>query len=406
MQSSLKLNLFKIYLFKFFVGFHLFAGVLIPFFTDWGKISFTQIMILQSWYMFWIFVFEIPTGAVADYLGRKQSLIIGCFAILLGITFYSLIPNFYLFLLGEFFWALSSALFSGADSALVYDTLKKYGREEDSKKVMGRIDSIFLVSIAISSPIGSIIGATLDLRMPTLLMLIPFSLALITALTMEEPVFKQEIKKRKYSEIVKVSVKILSRNRVLKILAVDMIFIQIMGYFMFWLQQPMLKQSGINMAYWGFSQVAFVMSQVIVMSNYTFLEKILGSKKNLIFYGSLIGGLAYILGALNHSVPATLISIYLIGGFLVTRKTLMISYMNKYIPSSERATVLSTISMINSLALAVINPLFGYFAQVSLNSTLLVIGIATTIFAFVSKVEEEHLIEESAENEEIANCKV
>ena len=403
MKGSYLTNLTKIYLFKFFTGFHLFAGVLILFFTDWGKITFTQIMILQSWYMFWIFVFEIPTGAIADYLGRKQSLILGSFAILFGITSYTITPNFYLFLLGEFFWALSAALFSGADSALIYDTLKKYGREQDSKKIMGRVESIFLLSIAISSPIGSIIAAKYDVRMPTLLMLIPFGLALITALTMEEPVFKQNTQKKKYSQIVKTSVGILAKNRVLQILAADMIFIQVVGYFMFWLQQPMLKQAGVNIIYWGFSHVAFVMSQVIIMSNYTFLEKVFGCKKNVLFYTSLFGGFAYILGALNHSIAATLLSIYVIGGFLVSRKPLLINYMNKYIPSSERATVLSTISMINSLVLAVVNPVFGYFAQTSLNTTLLVIGIATTIFAFTSRIKENHLLEASIEEADLVN---
>lgn len=396
MQNSLKRNLIKIYIFKFLVGFHLFAGVLIPFFTDWGKLSFTQIMLLQSWYMFCIFIFEIPTGAVADYLGRKHSIILSCFAILLGITFYVITPNFYIFLIGEFFWALSAALFSGADSALIYDTLKKYGREEESKKVMGKAESVFLIAIAVSSPLGSIIAATTNVRMPTLLMLIPYGLALIVALTFEEPVFKQEKKKQTYMQIVKTSFGIVSKSKVLQVLAIDMIFVQIVGYFMFWLQQPMLKQAGINMIYWGLSQVAFILSQVIVMSNYSFLEKLLGSKKNVLFYTSLLGGLAYILGSLNHSIPVTLVSIYMIGGFLVSRKPLMISYMNKYIPSSERATVLSTISMLNSLALAVINPIFGYFAQRSLNTTLLVIGIAATGFAFISKVEEDHLIETSA----------
>lgn len=397
MKGSLKLNLFKLYLFKFFIGFHLFSGVLIPFFTVWGKISFLQIMILQSWYMFCIFLFEVPTGAVADYLGRKKSLILGSFAVLLGISFYTMIPNFYLFMIGEFFWALSAALLSGADSALIYDTLKRYDREQDSKKVMGRMESVFLISIAVSSPLGSITASVTDMRMPLLLMLIPFGLALVTSFTFEEPVFKEASEKKKYSQVIKKSFGILSSNKILQVLAIDMIFIQVVGYFMFWLQQPLLKRSGISIEYWGFSQVAFVMSQVIVMSNFTLLEKILGGKKRIIFFGSLAGGLAYIVLGLNNSLAATLVSIYIIGGFLVSRKPLMISYMNKYIPSSERATVLSCVSMINSLVVAVINPLFGYFVQKSLNGTLLFIGIITTLFAFVSRIEEDHLIDKTVD---------
>lgn len=393
MNGSYKSTLTKIYLFKFFMGFHLFAGVLIPFFTDWGKISFTQIMIIQSWYMFWIFIFEMPTGVIADFLGRKKSLILGCFTLLLAVIFYVIAPNFYLFLLGEFFWALSAALISGADSAILYDTLKKYGHEEDSKKIQGRVESIFLVAIAISSPLGSIIAAYSDVRMPTLLMLIPFGIATLISFTLEEPDYKEETEKRKFTNYIKTSFSILSNNSVLKILALDLIFINTVGYFMLWLQQPLLKQAGVNIIYWGFSQVACLFCEIIVLSNIGAFEKLFGSKRNFLLMGSIIGGVAYIIGSINHSVPITLLTIYLIGAFLITRKTIMINYMNKYIPSSERATVISTVSMINSFVIALANPFFGFFADRYINITMLVIGIATIIFALLSKIKEEHLIE-------------
>ena len=43
-----------------------------PSFTEWGGITFTQIMFLQGWFMAMIFIFEIPTGSIADYFGRKK----------------------------------------------------------------------------------------------------------------------------------------------------------------------------------------------------------------------------------------------------------------------------------------------------------------------------------------------
>ena len=62
-------NIWKMYLFEFLTSLHFISAVLIPFFADWGGISFTQIMILQSWFVFVTFVAEVPTGVVADYLG-------------------------------------------------------------------------------------------------------------------------------------------------------------------------------------------------------------------------------------------------------------------------------------------------------------------------------------------------
>ena len=56
---------------------HFFGAVLIPFYTQWGGLSLSQAMMLNSWFMLWNVLLEIPTGTVADYLGRKVSLALG-----------------------------------------------------------------------------------------------------------------------------------------------------------------------------------------------------------------------------------------------------------------------------------------------------------------------------------------
>src|SRR4030042_2213030 len=95
-------NIRKAYLFKFLVQFHLIGGVLIPFFTDWGGLTFAQTLLIQSWFLFWTFVLEVPTGAVADYIGRKQSIYIGAGVMVLAALVYSSYPALPIFLLGEF----------------------------------------------------------------------------------------------------------------------------------------------------------------------------------------------------------------------------------------------------------------------------------------------------------------
>jgi hypothetical protein len=67
--------------------------------------------------------------------------------------------------------------------------------------------------------------------------------------------------------------------------------------------------------------------------------------------------------------------------------------MNKYIPSDKRATILSTTSMLRTLAIVVINTCSGLLADWSIPYTLLILGISTVIFAFLSRIKEEHLID-------------
>ena len=60
-QMTYKDNIWKMKLFLFLREFYLFAGVLVPFFIDWGGISFFQVTILQSVFVISVFLFEIPT---------------------------------------------------------------------------------------------------------------------------------------------------------------------------------------------------------------------------------------------------------------------------------------------------------------------------------------------------------
>lgn len=393
MSASFKANLWKMYLFKFLVRMHFIGGVLVPFFTDWGGINFTQILILQSWFMLWIFLLEIPTGTIADYFGRKYSLILACGVNIIAAIVYASTPNFYVFLLGEFLWAMSAAFLSGADEAFTYDTLKKIGKKNKSKKVFGRIESFGLAGIMIGAPIGSFIAAQFGLRAPMLLLFIPFTLALIIALTFREPTTNKKIESKRYLNVLKEGIRFFYKNKVLKILAVDMIFIAAIAYFMIWLYQPMLKQAGVGMAYFGIVHAAFVASQILIMNCYEKLEKIFGSKKRLIFFSAVITGVLFIIGGLTTFIPAVLLVIIIGGGFGLSRQPLFVSYMNKHIPSPKRATVLSTISMLRRAVLVVVNPAVGLLVDWSLNYTLIILGAAAILFSFISKVEEEHLID-------------
>lgn len=59
------------YLWRALMHMHFFAGVLVPFFTDWGGLSLNQMFLLQAWFFLWIFLLEVPTGALADKYGRR-----------------------------------------------------------------------------------------------------------------------------------------------------------------------------------------------------------------------------------------------------------------------------------------------------------------------------------------------
>ncbi|MFX1595095.1 MAG: hypothetical protein ACFFBK_03435, partial [Promethearchaeota archaeon] len=129
MERNYKSNIFKIYIFSFILGIHTVRGVYIPFMLSWGGLSFFQVMILQSYFTAMIVVFEIPSGAIADFLGRKTALILSALSVASAAFTYSIIPNFFLFMLAETLWAFGSALLSGTNEAFIYFSLKSFGEE-------------------------------------------------------------------------------------------------------------------------------------------------------------------------------------------------------------------------------------------------------------------------------------
>lgn len=393
MNNAFKRNIWKIYAFTFFISMHFIGGVLVPFFTDWGGISFAQIMLLQSWFLFWVFVLEIPTGALADRFGRKRPIALAAGINVIAALVYASTPNFYVFMLGEFLWALSGALISGADSAFAYDSLRKTSEQRKSKRVFGRMESFRLAGIMVGAPIGSIIAAQFGLNAPMLLVSIPFTVAFFIALSFREPEARHRGGHGDYLRVLKGGVAFFRSSRVLKVLAFDMVSIASVGYFMIWLYQPMLKQTGLGIAYFGLVHVALVAGQIWIINNYVMLERLLGSKKRLVTLGAVMTGAMFIIGGLSDFFPLVLLSIIVGGGFGLSRTPLFISYMNKHIPSAKRATVLSTVSMLRQFTLVVANPLVGMLVDWSLNYTLIILGAAAIAFAFVSKVEENHLID-------------
>lgn len=392
-KVNIKSTIGRYYLFTFFHSLFFISAVLVPFLTKWGGISLAKAQLLQSWFMFWLFVLEIPTGAVADYIGRKHSIALGAFVATLGALTYGSIPNFKIFLLGEFLFALSGALISGANEALLYDSLKEVGREAESKKIFGQADAFRLLGIFVSAPIGSLIAAKISINAAMQLSTIPFLLAAIIGWSIKEPqVGRNQSESKRYLEIIKEGVSFLKNHPIVKLYAFDAVAIASTAYFIIWYYQPLLERVGIPILYFGLFHSLLTLSEIVISLNFTRLEKMTGSYKKLIRTTALITAVSLILVAIRPNLLTITLLIIFGGGFGLTRITLISSHLNKYIPSEQRATILSSISMFRRFSLTILNPLVGFMADKSLNLALFVLGLASfSVFLFspINKLKEE-----------------
>ncbi len=392
MRNEFETNIKKVYLLNFISSFHLFSAVLVPFFTLWGRINFTQLMILQSIFHLTIVMAEVPTGVVADKIGRKHSLGIGNLIVAFAAIIYASYPSFYVFVVAEILFGIGVSFLSGAGEAFIYDTLRAIGKESISKRVFANANKAQLLGIGISAPVGSVVAHYFGLRAPMLLNSIPFFFAFLITLTMVEP---RHYRKHDmtYLSILKRGVKTIKEKREVRVLAMDMVLVATLCYLYIWLYQPKLMQISFPIALFGVVHVFIILGEVAVLHLLERIEKLVGGKKNYLLVSAIIPAICFVLLAISTRWYVVIPAIITGMAFGMTRKTPMISYINKFVESEARATVISFITLARSLLISVVNPMVGKGMDVSLNATLLIVGLLLLITALASRIEEHMLLD-------------
>jgi MFS family permease len=384
-------NVRRMYVWRALTMMHFFAGALVPFFTDWGGLTLTQLFLLQAWFFLWIFLLEVPTGAVADKFGRKTSIVCANMCLMIATAIYASGKGLPRFLLAEFIWAASAALASGADEAMVYDSLAACGEESRSKKALATLAQFDIGAIAFAAPVGSLVASRWGLRAPMALMLVPFSLGLLVSLTLKEPPTGEEGPKPSYRDVVVRGVRYFASRKPLRALAFDSVTIWMLSFMVIWLFQPRLKELGVGVAAYGFVTAAMTLSQIAVLSSPDRVERFFGGARRYLVWSAVIPGLAFLALPFATNPWAACALFVLIPAFGLSRSVVISNYMNKHIDAAKRATVLSTVGMGRQLMGVIVLPLVGLLTKASLGWTFAALGLAILACAWASSVEEAHL---------------
>ncbi len=384
-------NVRRVYLWKTLTSLHFFAGVLIPFFTQWGGIAFHQVLWLQTWFMLCIVALEVPTGAFADRFGRRRSLLCSTLCLIAAVVYYVTHRGFGHFLVAEFLWACATAFASGADAALTYDSLKAAGAAGDSKKALARLNASEILAIAAAAPIGSLVAARWGLAAPLTLGLVPFALALGVAATLREPPHERP-ERLGYRRILTEGARYFWGHRVLRALAFDSITVWSLSFMAIWLYQPRLQALGVPLIAFGFAAAAMTLSQSAVLLNVERIERWCGGPRRFLFISAAAPGLAFLALSVVSSSWACAALFAVVSGLGLSRAAVLENYMHKHVESARRATVMSAVGMARQMLMAATYPLVGWAAEKSLSWTFAGLGAAILACAWASSVEEAHLL--------------
>lgn len=392
-KASYSQNIWKLNGIRLLFWMHFFGPVLVPFFTQWGGVTLSQVFYLNAWFFFCNFLCEVPTGALADKLGRKTSLAIGSLLGFGAAFLYTARPLMAFFLAAEVVFALAFTFHSGADEALAYDSLKATGQEKNSKKILSRMEAFKLVGILLASLTGGFIADRWGLPMPLRATGVAMFLSFFLVLLIQEPkTTGPKTKQKDYGKILKEGVRFFAGHKVLWILTLEAAAVNALAWAMIWLNQPFLLQDGLPLKYFGFVQALSVAGEILILSHQSFLERLFGSKKRVLTGGGILTGAAFIVLGWTHSLWVAIPAIVLAFTFGLTRLPLFSSYMNKYIPSDKRATVLSASSMVRTLGIFLSMLTIGQgLNHWPIQPASIVIGVCLVALSVFSRIEEGHL---------------
>ena len=162
-------------------------------------------------------------------------------------------------------------------------------------------------------------------------------------------------------------------------------------FFIFWTYQLYLEKFEFQLALFGLVAAAMTIVEIVFTNLVSKLQKRYKNKKLFIQFYTMIPGIGFILMATIYFVPVSIALILIVIGFGFSRDLLLINGINKQIETNNRATVLSTISMIGSLLRTFLYPVIGFLVMWNLSATFILLGSVIIIVTLLSRIKNEYL---------------
>lgn len=344
------------YYYSTFAELLILGPILVLYLTAKG-LSFTEIMALQSISAVGTVLFEVPTGAVADRIGRKQSIFLGALLWAASLSMYIAGKVYFVFILAELTFSLGAAFKSGADSALIYDSLKAESKEKEYQMVEGKARSYALYAQAIGSVIAGFVYEV-NIYLP---MIISIGFMIITALItlgFKEPPMLEEGSEKEgtyFKQIIESGKYVLSHEKLKAIVLFSMVFFIFYraGY---WYYQPYMEAVKIPVKYFGIIFFIFNITAAFFSKRSSYIMN-KTKPKTLTFMALLMIASFLLMGVFKvwFGVLAILLQQVARG----INRPVITKYMNKHISSDKRATILSFQSLACNIAVAVTFPFMG-----------------------------------------------
>jgi len=354
-RFSLQRNLTCLYLVKTAKWMNLVMPVVVLFYKSNGM-TMQEIFTLQAVYSVTLMILEIPTGYFADHAGRRTSILIGSLFGFGGYLIYSFSGGFWEFAVAETVLGVGMSMVSGADSAMLYDSLLASGSSERYTRYEGRITSIGNFAEALAGIAGGLL-AVASLRTPYYFQAGVAFMAVPAALFLREPPVHGRIRKPHLREVIQVVALVLGGNRKLFWNTLFSAVTGVSTLTMAWFAQPWMIRTGLPVSAFGITWAILNLSVGIAAMFAWKVELRLKPRGMVILFTIMLLTAWYLLAATGHIAGLIFLLIFYLGRGLATPS--LRNYINVIAPSETRATILSVRNFVIRGLFALLGPLFG-----------------------------------------------
>jgi MFS family permease len=359
------------YLFRLLATSYLWVPVAYHFVIARG-LGYGDFMVLGAIYSGVVILVEVPTGALADRIGRRQSMMAGALAMVASCVLAYFAHDFSTFVLVYVLAAISMSLCSGADSAYLFDLLHENGRSHEYPRREGTASAWHLAGSAAAFAAGGVLGQ-INLALPYLCTAGVAAAAFVVAVCMRSERRPEASPRPQQSPLVEISEYMRHMGASLREVASSRALGWIMAYsavvFVLlrateYLYQPYLEGRGFSIAETGFVFAGVCLVGSFVAHRGDALRQYFGETRLL---WGLLGILAVSYLLLNHfsgQWALSMLAMQAVASGLYS--PLVKPILNRQISDSDRrATVLSIESIARRSAIMVFLPVAGFYGQTS-----------------------------------------
>ncbi len=298
-------------------------------------------------------VLELPTGALADLIGRKKTILVGFLFVAAGWFYIAQAQQSIDLWIGYLINGMGNALISGADVALSFDSLKELGLEDEYIKYSAKGGLIWRTGLIIATFFGGYFYG-INPRLPYILVGINTVIAaFLTIFNTEPKIDTEKFSLKSYIRQTKLGIKELTKNEYIKDFSIYYVIIaSISFYFIYFLSQSFATEIGFTVTQrsWIYAGVFFIVAVV----NYLLVHSRLLLRNRVYLMFPIIMTLGLVPGFWVNKLGA-LFCIFLSNFAGSARFSILDQYTNKEFESKYRATAISALNMIVSIVFSIIS---------------------------------------------------